>query len=122
MPTRERVREYIATVEQGQTLAAIANFYAEHASMQENGGAPRVGLGTLLDHERKMLSRVSSLSLRAASCLVDGDQVAINWVIDMQPKAGSAPTQLDEIALQDWAGDKIVRERFYYDPASLRPK
>ncbi len=28
---------------------------------------------------------------------------------------------LDELALQHWQGDRIKRERFYYDPTQLRP-
>jgi hypothetical protein len=26
---------------------------------------------------------------------------------------------MDELALQRWRGDRIVEERFYYDPAQL---
>jgi hypothetical protein len=29
---------------------------------------------------------------------------------------------LDELALQIWQGDRIVRERFYYDPGQIRPR
>jgi hypothetical protein len=28
---------------------------------------------------------------------------------------------MDELALQTWDGDRIATERFYYDPAQIRP-
>jgi ketosteroid isomerase-like protein len=28
--------------------------------------------------------------------------------------------RMDELAYQLWRGDKIVQERFYYDPAQMR--
>lgn len=28
--------------------------------------------------------------------------------------------RLDEIALQEWRGEKIARERFFYDPACFK--
>ena len=46
---------------------------------------------------------------------VEGDTMAINWVFDFVGRDGSTFTQ-DEIALQRWRGDRIVEERFYYDP------
>jgi len=29
--------------------------------------------------------------------------------------------RLDELSLQTWRGDRIVSERFFYDPASILP-
>jgi ketosteroid isomerase-like protein len=47
---------------------------------------------------------------------IDGDTVFIHWIFDMVAKDGSI-RRLDEIAMQQWRGDRIFRERFYYDPA-----
>ena len=52
---------------------------------------------------------------RATALLVDGDQAAIHWIFDYTDTDGRR-TRLDEIAHQTWRGDKIVRERFFYDP------
>lgn len=88
--------------------------------MQENAAPPRVGQAKLLEHEQKMLSHVVSVSARALAWVVDGDRVAINWVFDTQLKHQTAVSRLDEVAFQEWRGDKILRERFYYDPGSIR--
>lgn len=57
---------------------------------------------------------------RVETDLVDGDRVVINWVFEMTGQDGSTRV-MDELALQAWDGDRIATERFYYDPAQIRP-
>ena len=121
MPTRERVQDFIALVERGEYVKAIEDFYHPEASMQENGEPPRVGRQALVEHERAVLASLTGMrTRRVETCLVDGDRVAINWVFEMTGRDGKART-LDELALQSWDGDRIARERFFYDPAQIRP-
>jgi ketosteroid isomerase-like protein len=51
--------------------------------------------------------------------VVEGDRVAIHWIFELTDKSGKVH-RVDEVALQEWRGDKISRERFFYDPS--RPK
>jgi ketosteroid isomerase-like protein len=51
--------------------------------------------------------------------VVEGDRVAIHWIFELTDKSGQV-LRVDEVALQEWRGDKIFRERFFYDPS--RPK
>jgi ketosteroid isomerase-like protein len=89
--------------------------------MQENGEPPRVGRQTLIAHERAVLASVAGMrTRRVETLLVDGGRVVINWVFEMTGRDGTART-LDELALQTWDGDRIASERFYYDPAQIRP-
>src|SRR5262245_7817748 len=120
MPKRERVEEFIARMKAGQSLELMPEFYAEEATAQENGAPPRVGLATLMEHERANLARFGHPRVEAPSFAVDGDRVAINWVFEMT-LPGGATLRLDEIAYQTWRGDKIVAERYYYDPSQLQP-
>lgn len=117
MPTRERVQEFIARMERDEHLELMPEFYAEDATAQENGKPPRVGLQALMANERKARARCTFESTRAASFVVEGDRVAINWVFEMV--VAGHRFQLDEIAYQEWRGDKIVRERYFYDPAQM---
>lgn len=121
MAIRQKVEQLIQLVEQGEFLRAIQNFYAQNASMQENNQPPRVGLDALLEGERKALARFKILHAhRAASYVVNGDRAAINWIFDITDQSGKRYV-LDEIAYQEWQDGKIVRERFYYDPAVRNP-
>ncbi|MBN8944427.1 MAG: nuclear transport factor 2 family protein [Rhizobiales bacterium] len=119
MPSRETIEAFIAMVEANDHVRAIEQFYAEDASMQENTAAPRVGRDLLVAHEAAVLKRTRVHTHKVTTFLVDGDHVAINWVFDMTGADG-VTRRLDELALQLWRGDKIVRERFFYDPAPLR--
>ena len=55
------------------------------------------------------------------NCLIAGTfamaaaSVAINWVFDFTYPSGRT-ARIDEVALQEWRGDRIFRERFFYDP------
>ena len=120
MPSQERVRELIAMVESGRFVEAIEEFYAPSATMQENVQAPRVGRDTLVAGERRVLQSFKSVrTLPVETFFVDGDRSVIRWVFEFTGHDGRSFRQ-DELAYQKWAGDKIVEERFYYDPAQTR--
>jgi hypothetical protein len=121
MPTVERVRDLISMVESGRFVEAIEEFYAPSASMQENVQAPRQGLETLVAGERRVLASFRSVrTLPVETFFVDGDRSVIRWVFEFTAHDGRSFRQ-DELAYQKWAGDKIVEERFYYDPSQTRP-
>ena len=111
------LNDLIELARQGKFLEAIERFYASDATMQENLDPPRVGLPALLDNERNVLARVPDIHVKNVGwVMVDGDKSAINWVFGYTRPDG-AKIELDEIAYQEWKDGKIVRERFYYDPA-----
>jgi ketosteroid isomerase-like protein len=117
MPTRERVQGLIDLVERGRYVEAIEAFYHEHASMQENLDPPRRGRDTLIKGERRVIEAHRSIRTRPVrTFMVEGDRAVINWVFDFVDHEGRAYTQ-DELAFQLWRGERIIEERFYYDPA-----
>jgi hypothetical protein len=113
MPSRARLDEFIAAVVSGDHAGAIERFYTEDASMQENAAAPR---DVLVAHERAVLERVKSVTSICVASVVEGDRVAINWVFEFVYKSGKTG-RFDEVALQEWRGDRVFRERFFYDPS-----
>ncbi|MBV9558498.1 MAG: nuclear transport factor 2 family protein [Pseudolabrys sp.] len=118
MPTRARLDEFIATVVSGDHAGAIERYYTEDASMQENTAEPRVGRDRLVAHERAVLARMAQVTSTCVSSIVEGDRVAIHWIFEMTDKSGKM-RRFDETALQEWRGDKICRERFFYDPSKI---
>jgi hypothetical protein len=117
MPTRERVESFIASVVGGDHVRAIADYYHEDASMQENLQPPRRGRALLMAHETKVLERMKMHTHPSPRFLLDGDNVVINWTFDATGKDG-VTRRLNELALQRWSGDRIAEERFVYDSAS----
>ena len=118
MPTRARLDEFIAVVVSGDHAGAIERYYTEDASMQENAAPPRVGRDGLVAHERAVLERMAKVVSVCVSSTVEGDRVAIHWNFELTGKDGKV-RRFDEVALQEWRGDRIFRERFFYDPATV---
>ena len=120
MPAREAVEAFVAQVLSGDHVGAIADWYAEDASMQENHEAPRVGREVLMEGERRMLARVASVETELLSpVLVDGDRVAIHWRFTFTSPKGDV-RRFEEIAWQTWKDGKVWRETFFYDPAQTQ--
>jgi len=119
MPSAERIDGLIAQVEAGAFVEAIEAYYADDATMQENGAAPRVGRTALVDNERRVLAAFEKTRARCLQpVLVSGDHVVIHWLFEFS--ANGKTVRLDELALQRWRGDRIAEERFFYDPVQLR--
>ena len=65
------------------------------------------------------LTRNTIVARKGSVALVGADHSAIRWVFEITDAAGTTRV-LDEIAWQRWEGDRIVEERFYYDPGQVR--
>lgn len=119
MPDRATVEAFSALVEAGQFVEAIEQYYTPGASMQENGGPPRIGRDVLVEAEKRTIARNLAVTCqRLGPILIDGNQVAIRWRFAFTTRDGK-DLELDEIAWQTWEGDKIASETFFYDPAQL---
>ena len=122
MPIRQTVERFVELVEAGQGVAALDEFYAENASMQENQSAPRIGKAALLAHEIAAQASVSNMTARCVRpILIEGDTVAIRWTFDYVDGQGR-PVRFEELAYQRWAGESIHEEQFFYDPAQFKPR
>jgi ketosteroid isomerase-like protein len=120
MPSKQIVDAFIATVVSGRHVEAIERFYAPHATMQENLDPPRRGRDTLVAGERAALARHKEIATRPVDFYaIEGDRVVIHWIFDFTTP-DEKQFSLDEMSMQRWENDKIVEERFYYDPAQFR--
>jgi len=121
MPAPATLEDFIATVEAGRFVEAIERFYADAATMQENHRPPRVGKAALIANERKVIEGTRSVK---AKCLrpvfVNGDEVIVRWLFEFEDRLGVI-ARIDELALQRWRGEQIVQEKFFYDPAQMKP-
>lgn len=119
MPNAKQLNAFVSMVVAGEYVQAIEDFYSPDASMQENQSPPRVGRDALAAHERAAPTRVQSIRTTLAEVLAnENDRVVIHWVFEITDLAGKSKS-LDELTLQEWCGEKIFREQFYYDPAQL---
>ena len=121
MPSPATLERFIARVEQNKHVEAIAEFYTDDASMQENLAEPRVGRALLMEGEARVMARARAVKSECVRpVLVNGDHVVIRWVFNFEWLDGSRG-RIEELAWQRWQGEQIAQETFFYDPAQRRP-
>ena len=122
MPSQETLERFIARVEENAHADAVEEFYAPNAIVQENQAEPRIGRDAQVARERVVMGRAVSV---ASQCVrpvfVNGDKVVIRWIFDFE-WPDSTSTHMEELAYQQWEGERIVAETFFYDPAQRVPK
>lgn len=119
MPSPETLSRFIARVESNAHVEAIEEFYAPGATMQENESPPRIGRDALVANERKALARMRSVKSHCVHpVFVNGDHVVIRWVFELETLDGGR-IRMDELAWQRWEGERVVEEKFFYDPRQL---
>ncbi|HSX95519.1 MAG TPA: nuclear transport factor 2 family protein [Hydrogenophaga sp.] len=122
MPSPDTLARFIARVEQNAHVEAIEEFYAPDASMQENLSPPRVGRDALIANEAKAMARTKSVqSWCVGPVFVNGDLVVIRWRFRFESHDGLI-RELEELAYQEWRGERIFKEQFFYDPAQFAPR
>lgn len=122
MPKLETVEKFIAIVESNKHDKAIEEFYTLDASMQENQSEPRVGRKNLVENEKKVLTRVKTMKSKCIRpVFISDDYVVIRWFFRFEWKDGTT-TEIEEITHQQWEGEYIKEEKFFYDPKQLAPK
>ena len=120
MPSEADLESFIVLVETNANDVAIERFYAEDATIQENSDPPRRGRDTLIAGEHAFLVRWAQVRSRCIRPVFRaGDRVVIRWNFEFTAGDGSVH-HMDEISWQRWHGNRIVEERFYYDPAQMR--
>ena len=121
MPSAEILDRFIAKVEANAHVEAIEAFYALDASMQDNELPPRTSRDVLVAHETNFLSRLRSLTSKCVRpVFVNEDRVVIRWIFELEALDGTR-SRLEELTYQRWEDDRIVEEKFFYDPRQMRP-
>lgn len=120
MVCRSRVEELVRYTEENRLIEALEEFYHGDAVMQENCEPPRVGLAASIERQRAAQAMTAEIhEVKAASILVEGDLAAIEWHAEWTMMTGDR-VRVEEMSLQRWKGDRIIRERFFYDCSKLR--
>ena len=121
MVMRARVEDFVARITRGEFLEVMPEFYAEDCVAQENNDPPRVGLAAMTKNEQGALQRMKFTHIEAKQIVVDGDYAAIRYIFEMDI-IGKGHVRLEEVAWQTWRDDKIISERYFFDPAQRIPK
>lgn len=119
MVDRSRIDSLIEYTLDNRLIEALREFYHPDVVMQENCQPPRVGLAASLERQRTAQAMTAQIhEVKAVLLVHDGDKAAIEWHAEWTT-VGGARFRIEEIALQRWKGDRIIHERFFYDPAGF---
>jgi hypothetical protein len=122
MPSKETLERFITRVESNDHAAAIEEFYTEDASLQENQAPPRLGRDAAVAREKQIFGRAKSVESKCIRpVFVEGEYVAVRWKFRFVWLDDSV-MEIEEIAYQQWRGERISREQFFYDPAQREGK
>lgn len=121
-PTPESIARKIVRATSGDpSRIKLEDFYAESCSSVEPGGRPPVvGLDALrakLDWWRSIVKRQS---WKSRNVWIKANTICIEWHAEVELQDGRK-VDLDEIAIHEVRGGKIVAERYYYDPSLFAP-
>jgi ketosteroid isomerase-like protein len=121
MPSKQTLDAFIAMVVGGKHDEAIANFYTADSTMQENLSPPRKGRDANVAREVATMARFKQIKTTCVEpVFVSGDEVVVHWIFEFVREDGGV-MRIEELAHQRWDGEKIAEERFYYDPAQMKP-
>jgi ketosteroid isomerase-like protein len=115
---RDQVQKLVRYVEANRILDAIDELYADDVSMQDNLNPPVVGKAANRERERAFFGSITVHQNRALSVAVDGDQAVIHWLFEFTGADGKR-YRMDQLSHQEWKDGRVVKERFYYDSASI---
>jgi ketosteroid isomerase-like protein len=94
--------------------------YAANVESKEASNPASVGLEALRQKFAMWRSMVTDSTFTPRSVVADGKTIVIEWSGRVTLAASGRMVELDEVAVHEIVGGKIVKERFYYDPSLLQ--
>jgi hypothetical protein len=121
MTLRERVQELLDFQKTNPPVEQIyERFYDENVVVQENLQAPRVGREISIARQQRMNANVKEVhDFKIGAVLVDGDRSMIEMHLELTTVDGYR-IRLEEVGMQTWKNDRIIHERYFYDPSSIQ--
>jgi hypothetical protein len=116
MSYTQKATELYSMINSGQLLDAFEKYYSEDVVMQEMGEEPRIGKAANREYEIKFVSSVESVHGGGVDNITADENNGVvmieNWM-DVTFKGGHR-VKLEQVCVQEWNGDQIVKERFYH--------
>lgn len=121
MTLRDRVQELLDFQKTNPPVEQIyERFYDENVVVQENLQTPRVGRAISIDRQQRMNANVKEVhEFKIGAVLVDGDRSVIEMHLELTTVDGYR-IRLEEVGMQTWKNERIIHERYFYDPSSIQ--
>ena len=116
----ERAADIYSMMSQGQMLGAFDKYYHDDVVVQEATGEVREGKAVNRTFEEKWLASIQEFHGGGATVITSNEKEKVTMVeawVDVTFKDGKR-MKMEEVAVQQWDGDQIIHERFYYNAPS----
>jgi len=118
-PAEELANRIVAAMDDEANLD-LGKFYTEDIVSTEAAGGSTTGLQALRSKLAGWLAGLRSSNWKARHVFVSRSAICVEWTAELVMKDGRQVT-LSEVAVHELRGEKICKERFYYDPRALMP-
>lgn len=116
MTYKEKAKDIYEQLQQGKLLDAFDQYYHEDVVMTEPRGT-RKGKKECREYEEQFLESIKefhNLEIRNIGSNEDDKTSFVESMMDVTFQDGTR-AQMEQVAVQKWNDDHIIRERFYYD-------
>ncbi len=116
-----KAQELYEMTEQGRMMDAFEKFYHKDVEMIEATGEVRKGKNYNREFEIKFLESVKEVHGSGIHGITANEEEKITMVeswMDVTFKDG-VRAKMEEVAVQHWEEDLIIKERFYYNPEKM---
>lgn len=111
-----RIQDVYDHIANGTALDAFEKYYAEDVVMVLEDGTEVEGKDTNRDRENEFFDSVEEfhgLEVQGISANEETGFTSVESIMTVTFKGADEPMDIEQVAVQDWEGDKITRERFY---------
>jgi ketosteroid isomerase-like protein len=106
-----------AMIGQGQMLEAFEKYYHEDVVMIEADGKERVGKDANREFEKQFMSSIAEMHDGGVYAITSNEETGTTMIetwMDTTFTDGNR-MKMEEVCVQQWKGNQIIRERFYYN-------
>jgi ketosteroid isomerase-like protein len=106
-----------AMIGQGQMLEAFEKYYHKDVVMVEANGQERVGKDANREFEKQFMESIAEMHGGGVHAITSNEETGVTMVetwMDSTFKDGNR-MKMEEVCVQQWQGEEIIRERFYYN-------
>lgn len=113
----DKVKDIYDMSAQGKMLEAFEKYYHNDVVMVEASGETRNGKDVNRKFEVEFMSMIKEVHGTGVRAITSNEKEATTMVeswMDATYKDGNR-SMMEEVAVQKWKGDQIIKERFYYN-------
>lgn len=122
MPAIETLENFVTMVEANQHVEAVERFYTSNATLQDNQSFETRGKNKQIENEKNLLLKVKKMYSKCIRpYFIKDNYVVIKWHFRFDFK-NETFIDVEEIAYQQWNGEQIEKEQFFFDPKQFIAK